>query len=420
MCSQNAINIMINYYDQPGGCAFPCSGDFNLMCGGYFMVGIYFNNSDSVRHDSWETILSTSIQNSDTSPYRRSGTASVGGIDSFIIYGGYTWYLLEETFNSTFNATSDQILFNETAAETLYNKDYNSTTALTIFNDIWKFDLTDKQWILLHNGSGEGAPTPRMFASAVLDLDYGYNSGRVIVFGGYTRTQALGDVWAFDLRTRQWNVLNKGRIDGYEGYDQDSYAPPERGGHSAILYNSLMYVFAGASEYNIFNDVWVYSLTSNTWSEVHIKSPKPDPRTDHSMILVEDSLIVTFGRGKGSDGQCYASKVYRDVWQFDIQQKTWTLLSEGSAPWDLVNHYWSGSLPSKRYGHSMMPIKNDNSFVVFGGVEDYNPLNDIWRFDLSTHSWNQLTGATVVPFNRTGVACVPVGDTMVTEYKIYR
>ena len=416
------------YYGQ--SCDIPCNGDANLYCGGYYQYDFYYNNTNSGTHDNWEIILSQGNVNSDKTPSRRSGMASVGGLNNLFIYGGFHF----ENYLDSYD--------NLTYLNNITNFDNNSTDSITIFNDIWKFDFSKKLWILLNNGSspissspssGVIVPTARMYASAVLDLHTSVE-GRIIIYGGYTRTEALGDVWAFDLRTNTWSLLYKGREDNGdddddkskdENYEEHSLfnIPKNRGSHTSLIYNNLMYIFGGASETDYFNDMWYFDLSINTWSFVSIKSKDiPDPRSDHSMILMQDSFIITFGRGKGMEGECYASKVYRDVWKFDIPTKEWIILNEGSSPWDLVNSYWSGSLPMKRFGHSMMSLKQDNSFIIFGGIQDYLPLNDLWRFDMNTHAWMQLTGSAIVPYNRTGFSCVSVDNSMVLfggEFALY-
>lgn len=66
-----------------------------------------------------------------------------------------------------------------------------------------------------------------------------------------------------------------------------------------------------------------------------------------------------------------------------IVSDEWTILTDGSAPWDIINKRWTGSIPPKRYGHTILAIHN--GFIVFGGADESTPYSDIWRFNLGRH-----------------------------------
>ncbi|GJP32136.1 hypothetical protein CLOM_g16664 [Closterium sp. NIES-68] len=117
--------------------------------------------------------------------------------------------------------------------------------------------------------------------------------------------------------------------------------------------------------------------------EVHVDEgvPPPSPRCNATMVVnpLKDTELVIFG-GEFYNGD--KTHVYGDLYRFNADKATWRLVS-------------SPNSPPPRSGHHAVAWKN---FVfVFGGEftspnqERFHHFKDLWRLDLSTNQWEQLS-----------------------------
>ena len=67
--------------------------------------------------------------------------------------------------------------------------------------------------------------------------------------------------------------------------------------HTANLYLDAMMVFGGElQDGNLTNDLWLYNLTLNKWTELGMNNTvKPPPRAEHSATVVNDVLYIFGG-----------------------------------------------------------------------------------------------------------------------------
>jgi len=372
-------------------CDFPCGGDYNTVCGGTYRNSVYFNDTSHANgipqdSDEWTLLVSPGSINSATSPAGRASHLAVGYPGSMLVFGGFTYHYVQPLEPNTTN-TDD-----------LDPPGYNVTTEVaTRFNDVWRFDLVSFEWELLHDGNNS-APAPRSGHAGVL-----VESGSLYVFGGETQTNQVNDLWKFDLATSSWTLVHNGTGDK---------VPSPRKEHAAVLVKDRMYIFGGAFQEGYLNDLWAWDIPSMKWLLIdNGKEDAPDPRSSHTLSVIGSSqLIVSLGRGTPAASHCYASRIFRDVWSYDINYKAWTLLSDGSAPWDLVNKRWATKQLPKRYSHST--ISYDDNIIVFGGWHEYVGRNDTWVFSLETHSWGLLERYPYGPYNRSSHSVISVSSGM--------
>ena len=84
--------------------------------------------------------------------------------------------------------------------------------------------------------------------------------------------------------------------------------------------NTKIYVFGGLNSDNTtMNDMWMYDLNQNTWTEIEQKGQVPKPRSGHSFNLY-DGKIFMFG------GLIEVTKESSELFSFDIETETWVLL----------------------------------------------------------------------------------------------
>jgi Galactose oxidase, central domain len=69
--------------------------------------------------------------------------------------------------------------------------------------------------------------------------------------------------------------------------------------------------------------------------------------------------------------------------------------------WVKVNVPPTSPMPKARCGHSA--VIHQNSMWIFGGKDDDNrKLNDLWRFDLGTNTWQEIKVQGPLPTERSG------------------
>lgn len=154
-------------------------------------------------------------------------------------------------------------------------------------------------------------------------------------------------------------------------------APPSaRGGHTATLVGSKVFVFGGhelrgAGQGFIYhNSVHVLDLKEMKWVafQRHRGTPPP-PRYGHTANL-QGSQIVIFG-GKGGP-----NVYFKDLHALDVETGTW--YRGPSRPGD----------PAARFWHSSDML--DEQMFVFGGIGEGGPLGDLHMLDLRTMQWLEL------------------------------
>jgi N-acetylneuraminic acid mutarotase len=102
-------------------------------------------------------------------------------------------------------------------------------------------------------------------------------------------------------------------------------------------------------------------------------SNPPSARWGHTAIYVStlNSMLI-FGGYNGND--------LNDLWSYNISSNNWTQLTPSNSP------------PSPRDGHTAIYVSTLNSMFIFGGYPtNAILLNDLWSYDISSNSWNQLT-----------------------------
>eukprot|EP00944_MAST-04C_sp_MAST-4C-sp1_P000588 g588.t1 len=126
-----------------------------------------------------------------------------------------------------------------------------------------------------------------------------------------------------------------------------------------------------------------------TFRELTTSVIKPSARAGHSSILFDEKMII-FG---GDGGQNY-----NDVWA--LSASTWTKLET------------NGIKPSVRSSHSA--VSYNEKMIVFGG-SNYGVYakNEVWVFDLTAYTWENVTTSPTKPSARTSHSSVVHGDQMV-------
>jgi len=198
-----------------------------------------------------------------------------------------------------------------------------------------------------------------------------YN-GEMYVFGGKDVTGYKNDIWRYSISGDSWTQLTP-----------TGGPPVVRSGHSSIIYNGKMYVFGGVNALGRLNDVWEYDIVGNSWTQLTPTGGPPDARASHSAVIYSGKMYVFGGLS--------ATTRFNDVWEFDISGNSWTQKTSGA---------------TAREFHSAV-IYNGKMYV-FGGLSGPALLNDVWEYGIVNDFWREVAENGSTPLTPRGghTACV--------------
>jgi N-acetylneuraminic acid mutarotase len=164
--------------------------------------------------------------------------------------------------------------------------------------------------------------------------------------------------------------------------------PSVRSTPVAVAVQQSIYVFGGVKDdfstgQNEFHaDLYRFDAITSRWTALAPAGATPPARAFAAGVDVpQRQWVVVFG------GASYAADFsnmtfHGDLWAYDIRANRWQQLQPVNAG------------PSGRSGPAVWRV-NDQLYV-FGGINTaggtYGALNDLWRYDLRTNRWEQLTG----------------------------
>lgn len=134
---------------------------------------------------------------------------------------------------------------------------------MTTFNDLWRLDLTSRQWSrLCITGTTGIYPAPKACSTLACYKDC------LVLFGGWTYPPSypLHQIWHlfnelhfYHIKDDRWIVVNVGNT------------PPPTAGHSVSIHKEWMVVFGGLQRPSYVvhstktNDVWKFNLETWVW-----------------------------------------------------------------------------------------------------------------------------------------------------------
>jgi len=196
-------------------------------------------------------------------------------------------------------------------------------------NKLWSLDLKTITWKELTNSQG-----PRRESHTAV---YDSRGKRMVVFGGVDRTTSdLYDLWALDLNPASQT---------FEKWQELTVAggrPPGRLDHAAVYdpVGNRMVLHGGWSKIRegLFGDTWAFYFADTSdgpgrWERVGTGETAPPPRRYAEAVHDPDrNLFILFG-GFGQRAPM------NDVWVFDLTRDVWTNVTpKGQAPVPRVDH----------------------------------------------------------------------------------
>jgi N-acetylneuraminic acid mutarotase len=207
------------------------------------------------------------------------------------------------------------------------------------------------------------------------NLTYANTNNRMLMFGGdQANGNELNDLWSFQLPLGPWTL------------ETPSGGPPAvRRNHSAVWNPGAaeMLVFGGFCGPSCsYNDVWSYSVNTNTWTLLANNGTPPPPGYDfHAAWDSINENMLVFG---GYDDSVHSD----DLWQYNRATETWTQLSPVGGP------------PTARQGGAAVWEELGSRMLVFGGWTGSASLNDLWEYSPTSNQWTQLTPTGTPPAAR--------------------
>eukprot|EP00388_Colpodella_angusta_P017933 GDKJ01044505.1.p1 GENE.GDKJ01044505.1~~GDKJ01044505.1.p1 ORF type:complete len:683 (+),score=92.18 GDKJ01044505.1:35-2083(+) len=168
-------------------------------------------------------------------------------------------------------------------------------------------------------------------------------------------------------------------------------SPTPIAAHSVVCYRSYIYVFGGWDGRRVLNDLFQHSIDEQKWYNIDCDIP-PASRNKHVACVVGNEMFVH----GGNNGKLWLD----DLCSIDLSASR-------------VNRYWDtrkcfGDIPSPRGSHSMTNL--NGQIFIFGGFDGVNVFNSLHSFDPRTRMWTLLKATGATPPSRSTHSAVPLSD----------
>ncbi|GMM38431.1 Kel2 protein [Saccharomycopsis crataegensis] len=202
--------------------------------------------------------------------------------------------------------------------------------------------------------------------------------GHVFVMGGLREGSVYGDLWALNSTT-----FDAKSIENFDGI------PAPRVGHNSCLCGNAFIIFGGDTiqtneQGELDNDLYLFNINSLKWTIPHPQGDRPCGRYGHTIGVIAktnvQSKLYLFG------GQL-DSKIFNDLWVFDLSSfrkptSHWEKIIPSNDPNDLDN------IPPPLTNHSMVIF--NYKLYMFGGSNLQRLSNDLYCFDPNLNSFSRL------------------------------
>lgn len=173
-----------------------------------------------------------------------------------------------------------------------------------VYNDTWAMDVRTQTWIKMNSSGDLSAPPKRREIHNSMAYDRVHDV--FVLFGGSctdnprcTRDDELADTWIYDLKNNTWTEMTP------------PVSPAKRQQHNLVYdpHNGVIVMYGGRDGSVKYNDLWVYDVASNTWSEV-VTNTSPPARALTTFAYDERNRVFVLYGGSGSQ--------FRDVWHLSL------------------------------------------------------------------------------------------------------
>ncbi|TFG28688.1 hypothetical protein EU527_16910 [Candidatus Thorarchaeota archaeon] len=378
---------MVNEVKPPvrsrGELVYDSESDKILLFGGILDGGW---ETEEVVHDCWSYDLNNNLWNNVdwdwqemtpiNSPGTRTGSPLVYDIESdrMVVFSGWdNLYYSGSRYNDTFTYDYNMNTWTNMSPATqptgrgghamaysqradtivMFGGSIGHQTAYDKFNaETWTYDLNTNTWT---NKSPSNNPSPRAFAS----LTYDNKSDVFVLFGGWPGGwgNAYHDTWIYNLTSNTWTNVTT------------SIHP------AGSLLASMMYdykddriLLIGGNSWEEFNnEIWVYNVTDNLWTELIATTLGPQFGIGLAFDLQSD-LIVATGGPLDLDESIFVS----ETWIYNLTSGQW-------------NTTYSPNNPPHRSRMSLAYDIESDRIIMYGGAlpdgTEGDAIGDTWAYD---------------------------------------
>uniref|UniRef100_A0A4W3IJR7 Leucine zipper like post translational regulator 1 n=1 Tax=Callorhinchus milii TaxID=7868 RepID=A0A4W3IJR7_CALMI len=262
-----------------------------------------------------------------------------------------------------------------------YTGDIYSNSNLKNKNDLFEYKFATGQWT---EWKVEGRlPVARSAHGATVYSD------KLWIFAGYDGNARLNDIWTIGLQDREMAC--------WDEIEQSGEIPPSCCNFPVAVCKDKMFVFSGQSGAKITNNLFQFEFKEKVWARIpteHLlrgSPPPPQRRYGHTMVAFDRHLYVFGGAADNT--------LPNELHCYDVESQTWEVIqpspdSEVSCPlscWSPVTQWLEHSpckrhtwLPSGRLFHAAAVIHD--AMYIFGGTVDNNVRSgEMYRFQFSCY-----------------------------------
>ncbi len=144
---------------------------------------------------------------------------------------------------------------------------------------------------------------------------------------------------------------------------------------------TVAYLFGGrGAAGQVFDDLWQFDLTTDTWTEHQPLGDRPAGRFGHTATWVPDvGLVVWSGQG---------ARFFDDIWRYDPTVNAWAELPS------------NGAVPAARYGSCASLGPDGELWISHGFTADDGRFADTLSYNFTSGTWTDRTPAGDLPVSR--------------------
>jgi len=200
----------------------------------------------------------------------------------------------------------------------------------------------------------------------------------VYVFGGCDSRTCFNELYVLDADSFHWSTPH---VVG-------DLPLPLRAMTCTTVGKKLV-VFGGGDGPAYYNDVYVLDTVNFRWSRPRILGERaPSKRRAHTACLHKNGIYV-FGGGDGI-------RALNDIWRLDVtdvNKMSWKLISGSSSSSppstsDKSTGATKDLRPKARGYHTANMV--GSKLIIFGGSDGGECFNDVWVYDVETHTWKAV------------------------------
>ncbi|KAM3916280.1 leucine-zipper-like transcriptional regulator 1 homolog [Leptodactylus fuscus] len=229
----------------------------------------------------------------------------------------------------------------------------------SVLGDFWRYSLALGRW--------EQLPSCRQAPDKLEGHSMVAHEGVLYIFGGMVDFAANWEntpLWMYSIETRRWCEVKV-----QQGQEN---RPTNRKGHSAVVYQSAMFVYGGYFDIaGAVEEFWVFYFDTQKWSQLspHTRGMGPGPRHGHSCVT-HNAAMFLFGGLKNMAEQ-------NDFWRFDFRRHNWSVIKTSFGPPKLV-------------GHGCV-VHRGCLWIVGGGLPSRTPAHNLWKYQFASRSWKKIS-----------------------------